>query len=151
MKNATFVKDYDYVIDVLEYARNENIRPSLKFFENLNTFKYYHSKSRKNESYDEEQLKYNQFHAVYKKWSIQMGLEGLTKNEAIKLLDTHPWKQLKEAEGDGIEMLKNERTRRFWKKQHTLKKLTPNHLNHLQSESIKAIEHRQTPVEIDEK
>lgn len=143
LKNATFVKDYDYVIGVLEYAMNENVRPSPKFYEVLSTFKYYHSKSRKLDEQEEHRRKYNQFYAVYKKWSKQMGLEGLTKEEAIKLLDTHPWRQLKEAEGDGIELLKNERTRRFWKKQHTLKKLTPNHLNHLQSGTIETIENSQ--------
>lgn len=151
MKNAAYLKDYDYVIDVLEYAMVENVRPSTKFYEILSSFKYFYSKSRKQEPNEEEHTKYNAFFAVYKKWTKQMGLQGLTKEEAIKLLDVHPWKQLKEPEGDGIEALKNERTRRFWKKQHTLKKLTPNQVNHLQSDNFKAIENSKKTVEIDEK
>lgn len=146
LKNANYVKDYDYVIDVLEYAINENVRPSVKFYEILISFKYFYSKSRKQEPNDEEHTKYNAFYAVYKKWTKQMGLQGLTKEEAIKLLNVHPWKQLLEEEGDGIEILKNERTRRYWKKQHTLKKLTPKHLKHLESENFIAIENVQKTV-----
>lgn len=151
LKNASCAKDYDYVIDILEYAMNENIRPSSKFYDILISFKYGHSKARKLEPNEEEHVKYNEFFVVYQKWSKQMGLQGLTKEEAMKLLDAHPWRQLKEAEGDGIEVLKNERARRFWKKQHTLKKLTPNHLSHLQSEQIKSIGNSPKIVEIEEK
>lgn len=151
LKNAAFINDYDYVIDVVEYSMNENIRPSTRFYEILSKFKYFHSKSRKLEPNEEEDAKYKRFYAVYNKWSQQMGLQGLRREEAINLLETHPWRQLKEAEGDGIEMLKNERTRRFWKKQHTLKKLTPHHLNNLQSKNVKTIENPQKTVEPDEK
>lgn len=148
MKNAQFAGDYAYVIDILEYAMNENIRPSTKFYEILSSFKHSCDISLKNNPNEDEQITFDGFFTVYKKWKKQMGLKGLKKVEALELLNVHPWKQLKEAEGDGIENLKNERTRRYWKKQHTLKILSPNRLNHLQSEKLENIE---KIVEIDGK
>lgn len=151
MKNATYVKDNEFVIDVLKYAIDEKVRPSSKFYEILCAYKNWRSKLLKQESSEQNQLKWNEFYAVYKKWTNQMGLQGVPKEEAIKLLEVHPWKQLKEAEGDGIEILKNERTRRYWKRQHTLKTLNPTWLNHLPNENVKTIETTDKLVEIDNK
>lgn len=151
LKNATFINDHEYVVDVLEYAMDENVRPSVKFYEILDAFKYSRSRLLKQEPSEEEQIKCKAFFNVYNKWMNQMGLKGLTKEEAIKLLNVHPWKQLKEAEGDGIEILKNERTRRQWKQQHTLKVLTQNRLNGFQNRNLETIENMDKIVEIDEK
>lgn len=135
LKNAAYIKDYDYVIDVLEYTMNENIKPSLKFTQILSTFKNnrYHSLQKQDD--DEELLKYNAFYKVYKNWKSQMELTGLSGDEVTKLLHIHPWGQLKEAEGKGIEGVKNIKTRRLWKRQRVLKKLNPTHIEKLQNES----------------
>lgn len=138
MRNAIYINDYDYVIDVLDYAKDNDIKPSLKFAEMLAEFKNrcYHRIQR---SQNEEELtQFNRFYKVYKKWKTQMGLAGLSPDDVDKLLNIHPWKQLKEAEGTGIEPLKNSRIRRLWKKQHALIKLTPARLERLSKESESA-------------
>lgn len=149
--NATFIFDYDYVIDVLDYAINEQLRPSSKFYQIVSLFNYECMKKLKSTPNEEEQRKFNAFVAIYKNWKKQFGLNGVQHEEIMKLLEVHPWKQLKEAEGDGIEMLKNERTRRLWKRQHALKVLTPNRLNKLRSENLKVIDNSPKMEEIDEK
>lgn len=135
MRVATHIKDYDYVIDVLEYAMNENVQPSGRFNEILSKFKnsrYYLLQAEDNE---EERIKYNAFYRVYKKWKSQMNLNEISSVAAIKLLNVHPWKQIKEAEGDGIEPVKNKNTRLLWKRQHSVAKLTQSHLDRLHDEN----------------
>lgn len=75
--------------------------------------------------------RFHRFYKVYKEWKTQMELNGLTTEEISKQLNVHPWKQLKEVEQLGIEMVKNQKTRRYWKKQHLLKKLKPSRLERL--------------------
>lgn len=128
LRNATKGNSYnfDFVNDVLEYAMSENIKPSERFAEILRNFKnvnYY--RLTQEQDNDEEWTKYNAFYRVYKKWQSQMELKGLSADEAKKLLKVHPWKQIKEPEGDGIEPVYNINTRRLWKRQNVLKKLTP--------------------------
>lgn len=136
LKNAAYIKDYDYVIDVLEYAMNENIKPTSKFIEILSKFRtsrFYALQSNPN---DPEHIENEKFYAVYRKWRAQMGLAGLSRDDAIKAANVHPWKQLEEGEGDGIEIVKNKTTRRTWKIQRTLHKLTPTRIDRLQNENI---------------
>lgn len=135
LKNAAYIKDYDYVIDVLKYAMSENIKPSLRFAQILSIFKNHRYYSLQKQDNDEELLKYNAFYTVYKTWKSQMELTGLSADEVTKLLNVHPWKQIKEAQGVGIEGEKNIYTRRLWKRQRVLKKLNPTHIKQLTSES----------------
>lgn len=135
LKNASYIKDYDYVIDVLEYAMSENIKPSLRFTQILSTFKNIRYYSMQKQDDDDELCKYNAFYKVYKTWKSQMELTGLSPDEVSKLLKVHPWGQIKEAEREGIEGTKNIKTRRLWKRQSVLKKLNPTHIKQLQSES----------------
>ncbi|XP_055325071.1 pentatricopeptide repeat-containing protein 1, mitochondrial-like [Sitodiplosis mosellana] len=135
LKNATFIKDYDYVNDVLEYAMIENIKPSLRFTEILGTFKNGRYYKLQNNDNNEELAKYNAFYKVYKKWKSQMELTGLSTDEVKKLLYVHPWGQLKEAEGEGIEDVKNINTRRLWKRQRVLKKLNSSCIEKIHSQN----------------
>lgn len=151
MSNATHACDYDYAIDVIEYTMHEDVRPSLKFYDILSTFKYFRVKALRDEPNEAEQIKCNALLAIFKRWKKQMGLYGMAHQEIIKSLNVHPWKQLKEAENNGIESLKNVRTRRLWKRQHTLKTMTPNRLNNLQSDHLKFIDCSDNSAEIDEK
>lgn len=131
MRIAIYVKDYDYIIDVLNYAMDENIKPSSKFAEMLRKFKSLRYNALQQKPNEAEQLNFNRFYACYKKWKQQMGLDGLMADDVSKLLNVHPWKQIKEGDIDGLEPVKNKRTRRIWKIQHSLKKLSPNKLEHL--------------------
>lgn len=123
----------------------------LKFYDILSTFKYFRVKALQEEPNKAEQITCNALVAISKRWKKQMGLYGVAHEEIIKSLNVHPWKQLKEAENDGIEILKNERTRRLWKRQHTLKTLTANRLNNLQSDHLKIIDYSHNCQGIDEK
>lgn len=131
LKNATHINDYDYVIDVLDYAKDNEIKPSAKFAEMLGDFKNkrYHRLQRRND--EEELTRFNRFYKVYKKWKTQMGLTNLSPDDVDKLLNIHPWRQIKEPEGTGIEVVKNVKIRRLWKRQHALVKLTPSRLERL--------------------
>lgn len=131
MKNAAHIKDSDYAIDVLKYAMAENIKPSFKFTEIVSKFsaKQYRTVQENKNAQDLE--RFHRFYKVYKEWKTQMELNGLTTEEISKQLNVHPWKQLKEGEQLGIEMVKNQKTRRYWKKQHLLKKLKPSRLERL--------------------
>lgn len=152
LKNASFIKDYEYVIDVLKYAMNEDIKPSSKFNEILSKFKNSRFHSLQSNDDDQEQIKYNAFYTVYKKWQEQMGLDGLkSRDEATKLLRVHPWKQLKEGEGEGIEPVKNMKTRRYWKVQHALVKLTPARFDRLQGQNTEKLENIETMEKIEDK
>ncbi|XP_031621039.1 pentatricopeptide repeat-containing protein 1, mitochondrial-like [Contarinia nasturtii] len=148
LKNATYNNDYDYVIDVLEYVMHENIKPSIRFYEMLAKFKNARYNSLQQIDDDEKLIKYNRFYVKYKSWKSQMGLSGLSTDEVVKLLRSHPWKQLKQAEGEGIEAVKNKKTRRIWKRQHTVAKLTSNRLermhNNHQSDTDKKDTTKQT-------
>lgn len=151
LKNATYVKDYDFVMDILFYATEENIKPSPRFIEILSKFKNASFHSLQSEQNSDAQIKYNRFYAAYKKWKEQMALDGLSRDEATKLVNVHPWKQLKESEGDGIEMVKNKKTRRYWKVQHALVKLTPDRLDRLHKQNPQQIENIETNVESNDK
>lgn len=131
MKNAVHVKDYDYVIDILQFAVKENIRPSFKFTEIVNGFNVSRYRSLQAKKNDEELAKYNRFYRIYKVWKTTMELDGLSRDEISRRLNQHPWKQLKEGEKYGIEIVKNKRTRRIWKRQLTLAKLKPARLEQL--------------------
>lgn len=138
MRKATHIKDYDYVVDVLQYAMNEDIKPSLRFTEIVGEFKNSRYAAIQQHKKEEELQKFNAFYGVFRKWKTQMNLLGLSGDEIKKLLHVHPWKQLKEAEGEGIEPVKNIYTRRIWKKQMVVKKLNPKCIDaiHKQKEKI---------------
>lgn len=131
MKNAAYIKDFDYAIDILKYAMTEDIKPSFKFTEIVSKFSasQYRTVQENNNAQDLE--RFRRFYKIYKEWKTQMELNGLTTEEISKRLNVHPWKQLKEGEQLGIEMVKNQKTRRYWKKQHLLKKLKPSRLERL--------------------
>lgn len=143
MKNATYTQDYKYVTDILEHTMSEDIKPSFKFTEMLNRFSVSRYRSLQQENNEQELAKYNRFYRVYKAWKTQMGLDGLSKDEISAQLNVHPWKQLKEADSDGIEIVKNKRTRRYWKRQHILKKLKPSCLENLSKSSADTTENTQ--------
>lgn len=129
--SATSHYDYDYVIDVLDYTMNENIKPNEIIYKMLSKFKNDRYYSLQKVDSDEEQIKFNRFYTKYKQWKTQMELNGLSSDEAFKLLRVHPWRQLKETEGDGIEIVKNKKTRRMWKRQHSIFKLTSSRLERI--------------------
>lgn len=132
MNNATYIKDYDFVIDVVEYAINERISPSHRFMEMLNEFnksRYFTLRNRSDD--DEEYIKFKRFYRVYKDWKVHNNLVGCSGDDISKSLRVHPWKQIKEDEGYGLERVKNSKIRRLWKRQHTLEKLTPNRIKNL--------------------
>lgn len=135
MKNAIHKSDYDYTIDVLDYAKDNDIKPSAKFAEMLSEFKNKRYRRLQKQPHEQELTKFNQFYKVYKKWKTQMGLVNLSPDDVDKLLNIHPWKQIKEPEGTGIEDVKNSKIRRLWKRQHTLEKLTPSRLERLSKKS----------------
>lgn len=119
---------------------DEDIKPSPRFIEILSQFKGARFGSLQNKENAAEKAKFNKFYVFYNKWKVQMGLVGLSRDDAMKLMNVHPWKQLKEKEGDGIEMLKNRKTRRYWKVQHTLEKLTPSRLNRPHNQNAEKME-----------
>lgn len=131
MRNAAYIKDFDYAIDVLNYAMDENIKPSFKFTEIVSKFSAYQYRTVQENNNAQDLERFHRFYKVYKEWKTQMELNGLTTEEISKRLNVHPWKQLKEGEQLGIEMVKNQKTRRYWKKQHLLKKLKPSRLERL--------------------
>lgn len=131
MKNAAYIKDSDYAIDVLKYAMAENIKPSFKFTEIVSKFSVSQYRTVQENKNAQDLERFHRFYKVYKEWKTQMELNGLTTEEISKQLNVHPWKQLKEGEQLGIEMVKNQKTRRYWKKQHLLKKLKPSRLERL--------------------
>lgn len=135
MRNAAYNKDCEYCIDLLNYAMNEGIKPSSRFVQIMSKFKNSQFYAMKMDGKEEAKAKYSQFYRVYKRWQEQMELLGLSLDEATKLLNVHPWKQLKESPGEGIEILKNKRTRRYWKRQHTLERLNPSRLKRLDMNS----------------
>lgn len=134
MKNATFINDYDYAIDILNYAIAEDVKPSHRFNEILTKFKNGRYYTLQKQSNEDELSKYNAFYRVYKNWKSQMQLAGLSADEVSKLLHVHPWRQLKEGEGTGIEDVKNVNTRRLWKRQSVLKKLNPTRIERIHSQ-----------------
>lgn len=135
LRKATYSKDYDYVIDILEYAMSENLKPSYRFAEALGIFKNTRYYALQKQDSEEELIKYKAFYKVYKEWKSQMELTGLSADDVKKLLHVHPWKQLKEGEGEGIEDIKNIKTRRLWKRQMVLKKLTPISVDKIHSQN----------------
>lgn len=141
LRIAIHVNDYDYVIDVLKYAMDENIKPSCKFAEMLRKFKSYRYNELQMKPNETAQLEFNRFYGIYKKWKQQMDLDGLRADDVTKLLNVNPWKQIKEGDIEGLEPVKNKITRRTWKLQHSLKKLSANKIEHLHGkESEKAKE-----------
>lgn len=134
LNNAIYIKDYDFVIDILEYSITERLKPSNKFMEVLNEFeKSCYFKLRNRDENDEEYIKFKGFYKVYKKWKVHNNLVGCSGDDISKALNVHPWKQIKEGEGEGLEYVKNSNIRRYWKKQHALVKLTPTRLKNLQN------------------
>lgn len=137
LRNATYIKDYDFVIDILEYAINERLKPSLKFMEFFNEFdKSQYFKLRNRDDNDEEYLKFKRFYKVYKNWKVHNDLVGLSGDGFSRALRVHPWKQIKEGEGEGLEPVKNMKVRRYWKRQHTVEKLNPTRLKNLQEPKV---------------
>lgn len=152
LKNASFTNDFEYVIDLLKYAMEENLKPSAKFMQILGNFKNKQYHLMQKNTNNPVMYKYNAFYAFYKQWKKQMGLLGLSSDETIKLLNEHPWYQFKETEGDGIEIVKNKKTRRMWKQQHALIKLTPQRIERLAGQNaIDDPNKSEKPIEIDDK
>lgn len=63
-----------------------------------------------------------EFSIAYSQWKQKMGFAKLKTKEILKLLQENPWNQFKEEESVGLEPLKNVKTRKFWKRAHTLVK-----------------------------
>lgn len=53
-----------------------------------------------------------------------MHLHGLDMEAAIKSVTEHPWKQFKEVQAEGEELIKTRQKQKFVKKRHSIHKLT---------------------------
>lgn len=125
LKNASHLKDYDYVLEVLHVCKTRNLKPSPKFLDIVYTFNEnaFHRIKSKNWS-KHERNEFFRFSREFKNWQKDMHLDGLDKQNAIKAVKENPWKQFKETQPDGEEPAKNTRIQRFSKAKHSIRKLT---------------------------
>lgn len=124
LKNACYAKDYAYVIDILTITIEENIQPSEKFLQIISNFKRSRYNALQNKPNADEQVEFNQFYRTYLKFKEAIGFTG-SYDDFVKTLREHPWKQFKESQVDGAEILKNSYIQRLWKKRHVIQKVTP--------------------------
>lgn len=131
LKNACYLRNYDYALEILHNVEKENLKLSgkfLKIIDEFNRVQFLSLRSKKCTKRDQNE--YFRFSREYKHWKknmqIEDGVDGMKK--AIKLADVHPWKQFKEQQSDGIENVKNIKKFRKSKTKHKLYKLTGNRL-----------------------
>lgn len=125
LKKACYMKDYDYVLEVLHICKTNHLKPSPRFLDivytfNENAFRYL--SSRKLSKHDRNE--FFRFSREFREWQKEMNLQDMDKESAIKAVKEHPWKQFKEAQPDGEEDIKNTRKQTFKKKRHSIHKLT---------------------------
>lgn len=126
LKNACYLKDYDYVLEVLHACQTNKLKPSPKFIDIVYTFNKITFQTIRNPKMTTKHDKNEvfRFSREFKKWQKDMNLDGLDKEAAIKATTEHPWKQFKEAQPDGEETTKNLKKRLSSKKKHSIRKLT---------------------------
>lgn len=125
LKNACHANSYPYISDILYMLIDKGIKPSKEFLTIIDT---YHGKTlsrfiRKRNFLPEKQTTaFFQFSREYKRWQKRTGLYGLQLDEAVKMIQEHPWKQFKESQPEGEENVKNSKKMHLRKKGHLLHK-----------------------------
>lgn len=149
LKNACYLKNYDYVLEILHIAQREGLKPSAKFLQIIDNFNRIRFLTLRGKISKHDQNEYFRFSREYKKWqkdmNIQDSKEGMEK--AIKSADEHPWKQFKEKQPKGIEHIKNVKKFRRSKTKHKLYKLTGNRLNTINETPNEKVQTKSDPTE----
>lgn len=125
LKNACYVRDYDYVLEVLNLCKVHGVKLSPQFVDCVYKFDgQSYSRSHHQNPTEHDRKEFYRFSRKFKQWLKDMNLKGLDQEAAIKQVKEHPWKQFKEAQLDGEEPLKNTRKQKWEKKKHFIHKLT---------------------------
>lgn len=123
--NAAKSNNYPYIMHILECLHGESLKPSVEFMKKIEKYhmnRYLYVKDNETNLTADEINAFRQFSHAYGRWKKKMGLAGLKTKEILKMLLENPWKQFKEETSVGIEPLKNQKTRRLWKRGHVLVK-----------------------------
>lgn len=123
--------DFPYIIEILNITKNERLKPNKQFLTHLHEFnqKCYKLKKMNHKDVRSEtfQAGFEKFKSKYRKWREFMGLD--TKlDDAVKIVEEHPWEQFQTAEATGMEDVKNPKLRREKKLSRHIKRLTPKKL-----------------------
>lgn len=126
IQNACYIKDYNFVIELMHICKREGLQPSEQFLGILDNFNNKSYQFVKTNPYLKrfQRNDFFKFSREYKNWMRHMGLHGLPKDEVNRKLREHPWKQFKEEQTKGVEGIKNPRKWNKRKNRHYLRKLT---------------------------
>lgn len=132
LRNACFLKNYDYVLEILHTVKGAELQPSSKFLQIVYEFNGKQFRSLQGRTCTQrDRNEYFRFSREFKQWkkdmAIEEGKEAMEKK--IKTADGHPWKQFKEPRPTGVENVKNVHKFKKPKTKHRLYKLTENRLN----------------------
>lgn len=125
VKQGCCIKDFDYILDILDIIRKFKMKPSEQLMDTLDRFivsvNYLKKKDQKDlPMHFRKNVKI--FKEKFQKWKDDMAIGHLESTEEVKkALKEKPWEQFQEAQAQGFENPKNQIMQRKKKVEHHIK------------------------------
>lgn len=119
-------------MDILNRIKDESLKPSSQLMKKLESYHLDNILKFKENVHNVPQSKIDDFHQYsrnYQGWKFEMGFGKMKTKEILASLSENPWAQLREEQSVGVEPLKNQKTRKLWKRGHVLQKFTDSKLD----------------------
>lgn len=132
LKQGCYRRDFPFIIEILNITKAEKLKPNKQFLEHLHKFNFHCYNVLKKPNYDatkraEFEADFSSYKLKLRKWKDFMGL-NVKMEEAVKIVQDHPWEQFQSVQADGVEDVKHTKLRRKQKLSRDIKRLTPRKL-----------------------
>ncbi|KAG4067709.1 hypothetical protein HA402_005481 [Bradysia odoriphaga] len=132
LKQGCYRRDFPYIFEILKITKKERLKPNRQFLEHIDKFNYhcYNILKRLTDNPTrraEFEADFKNFRSKLKKWKDFMGL-NVKLDEAVKIVEEHPWEQFQSVQADGAEEVKHPKLRHKQKLSRHIKRLTPRKL-----------------------
>lgn len=125
VKQGCCTRDFNYIMDILGIIKRFKMKPSEQLMETLDRFIVGINATKKKEQTKippNFRKNVKKFKEDFQKWKEDMGIGNLTEPEDVKrALKEKPWDQFKEAQAEGFEDAKNQKTQMRRKVTHHIK------------------------------